>query len=146
MSRLDQDVLDQVLHKLIEITKLLKSLSYQSYGPTEGNIDLARYVDSIRWSQRVKRTLEDISDVVYIGDLIQLREADLLRMPNFGKKSLKEIKDALAEMGLHLGTELPFWPELRKAIALDEIPEVASEILEEEFGITSEELDETEAR
>jgi DNA-directed RNA polymerase subunit alpha len=47
---------------------------------------------------------------VYIGDLVQKTEADMLRTPNFGRKSLNEIKEVLAQMGLHLGMEIPNWP------------------------------------
>jgi len=49
-------------------------------------------------------------NIVYIGDLIQKTEAEMLRTPNFGRKSLNEIKAVLAEMGLHLGMEVPGWP------------------------------------
>ncbi len=47
---------------------------------------------------------------VYIGDLVQKTEAEMLRTPNFGRKSLNEIKEVLAQMGLHLGMEVPGWP------------------------------------
>jgi hypothetical protein len=46
-------------------------------------------------------------NIVYIGDLIQKTEAEMLRTPNFGSKSLNEIKEVLAQMGLHLGMEVP---------------------------------------
>ena len=49
-------------------------------------------------------------NIVYIGDLIQKSEAEMLRTPNFGRKSLNEIKEVLAQMGLHLGMEAPNWP------------------------------------
>ncbi len=49
-------------------------------------------------------------NIVYIGDLIQKTEAEMLRTPNFGRKSLNEIKEVLASMGLHLGMEVPNWP------------------------------------
>ena len=49
-------------------------------------------------------------NIVYIGDLIQKTEAEMLRTPNFGRKSLNEIKEVLAQMGLHLGMEVPNWP------------------------------------
>ena len=45
-------------------------------------------------------------NIVYIGDLVQKTEAEMLRTPNFGRKSLNEIKEVLAEMGLHLGMEV----------------------------------------
>jgi DNA-directed RNA polymerase subunit alpha len=47
---------------------------------------------------------------VYIGDLVHKYEAEMLRTPNFGRKSLNEIKEVLAQMGLYLGSEVPCWP------------------------------------
>jgi DNA-directed RNA polymerase subunit alpha len=49
-------------------------------------------------------------NIVYIGDLVQKTEAEMLRTPNFGRKSLNEIKEVLVQMGLHLGMEVPGWP------------------------------------
>jgi len=49
-------------------------------------------------------------NIVYIGDLVQKSESDMLRTPNFGRKSLNEIKEVLAQMGLHLGMEIANWP------------------------------------
>ena len=49
-------------------------------------------------------------NIVYIGDLIQKTEAEMLRTPNFGRKSLNEIKEVLAAMGLHLGMEVQRQP------------------------------------
>ncbi len=49
-------------------------------------------------------------NVVYIGDLVQKSEAEMLRTPNFGRKSLNEIKEVLAQSELHLGMEIPGWP------------------------------------
>jgi len=41
---------------------------------------------------------------------VQKTEAEMLRTPNFGRKSLNEIKEVLAQMGLHLGMEIQGWP------------------------------------
>lgn len=49
-------------------------------------------------------------NVVYIGDLVQKSETDLLRTPNFGRKSLNEIKEVLTGMGLELGMKIEGWP------------------------------------
>ncbi|MDO9427952.1 MAG: DNA-directed RNA polymerase subunit alpha C-terminal domain-containing protein, partial [Methylobacterium sp.] len=49
-------------------------------------------------------------NIVYIGDLIQKSEGEMLRTPNFGRKSLNEIKEVLAAMGLHLGMDIPGRP------------------------------------
>jgi DNA-directed RNA polymerase subunit alpha len=48
--------------------------------------------------------------VVYIGDLVQKTERQLMLHPNFGHRSLMQIKEKLADMGLHLGMELEDWP------------------------------------
>ena len=46
-------------------------------------------------------------NIIYIGDLVQKTEAEMLRTPNFGRKSLNEIKEVLASMGLRLGMDIP---------------------------------------
>jgi Bacterial RNA polymerase, alpha chain C terminal domain len=49
-------------------------------------------------------------NIIYVGDLVQKTEAEMLRTPNFGRKSLNEITGILAEMGLRLGVEIAGWP------------------------------------
>jgi DNA-directed RNA polymerase subunit alpha len=49
-------------------------------------------------------------NIVYIGDLVQKTESEMLRTPNFGRKSLNEIKEVLSQMGLSLGMEVTGWP------------------------------------
>jgi len=73
------------------------------------NRNLLRKVDELELSVRSANCLKN-DNIVYIGDLIQKTEAEMLRTPNFGRKSLNEIKAVLAEMGLHLGMEVPGWP------------------------------------
>ena len=51
-----------------------------------------------------------IRDSVYIGDLVQKTEPEMLRTPNFGRKSLNEIKEVLRGMSLELGMDVPNWP------------------------------------
>ena len=65
--------------------------------------------DELELSVRSANCLKN-DNIVYIGDLIQKTEAEMLRTPNFGRKSLNEIKEVLASMGLHLGMEVPDWP------------------------------------
>ena len=50
------------------------------------------------------------ADIHYIGDLVQKTETQLLMIPNLGKKSLRDIKEALQEHGLALGMHLENWP------------------------------------
>jgi DNA-directed RNA polymerase subunit alpha len=75
----------------------------------EFNRNLLRKVDELELSVRSANCLKN-DNIVYIGDLIQKTESEMLRTPNFGRKSLNEIKEVLAQMGLHLGMEVPDWP------------------------------------
>jgi len=73
------------------------------------NRNLLRKVDELELSVRSANCLKN-DNIVYIGDLVQKTEAEMLRTPNFGRKSLNEIKEVLTGMGLHLGMEIPNWP------------------------------------
>lgn len=73
------------------------------------NKNLLRKVDELELSVRSANCLKN-DNIVYIGDLVQKTEAEMLRTPNFGRKSLNEIKEVLSQMGLHLGMEIPGWP------------------------------------
>ncbi len=73
------------------------------------NPNFLRKVDELELSVRSANCLKN-DNIVYIGDLVQKTEAEMLRTPNFGRKSLNEIKEVLAQMGLRLGMEVPGWP------------------------------------
>lgn len=73
------------------------------------NRNLLRKVDELELSVRSANCLKN-DNIVYIGDLVQKTEAEMLRTPNFGRKSLNEIKEVLSGMGLHLGMEILEWP------------------------------------
>ena len=73
------------------------------------NPNLLRKVDELELSVRSANCLKN-DNIVYIGDLVQKTEQEMLRTPNFGRKSLNEIKEVLTHMGLHLGMEIPDWP------------------------------------
>ena len=73
------------------------------------NRNLLRKVDELELSVRSANCLKN-DNIVYIGDLVQKTEAEMLRTPNFGRKSLNEIKEVLSQMGLHLGMEVVGWP------------------------------------
>ena len=75
----------------------------------EFNPALLKKVDELELSVRSANCLKN-DNIVYIGDLIQKTESEMLRTPNFGRKSLNEIKEVLVQMGLHLGMEVPNWP------------------------------------
>ena len=73
------------------------------------NKNLLRKVDELELSVRSANCLKN-DNIIYIGDLVQKTETEMLRTPNFGRKSLNEIKEVLSQMGLHLGMEIPDWP------------------------------------
>ena len=73
------------------------------------NRNLLRKVDELELSVRSANCLKN-DNIVYIGDLVQKSEQEMLRTPNFGRKSLNEIKEVLTSMGLSLGMNVPTWP------------------------------------
>ncbi|PKN57197.1 MAG: DNA-directed RNA polymerase subunit alpha [Deltaproteobacteria bacterium HGW-Deltaproteobacteria-14] len=81
------------------------------------NENLYRTVDELELSVRSANCLQN-ANIRYIGELVQRSEAEMLKTKNFGRKSLKEIKEILAEMGLQLGMKLDgFDPEKRTSSA-----------------------------
>ena len=73
------------------------------------NKNLLRKVDELELSVRSANCLKN-DNIVYIGDLVQKSESEMLRTPNFGRKSLNEIKEVLTTMDLCLGMEIEGWP------------------------------------
>jgi DNA-directed RNA polymerase subunit alpha len=73
------------------------------------NENLLRSVDELELSVRSANCLKH-ANIKLIGDLVQKTEAEILATKNFGRKSLNEIKEILAEMGLSLGMKLDNWP------------------------------------
>ena len=87
-----------------------REVTAEEAGPElQFNPALLKKVDELELSVRSANCLKN-DNIVYIGDLIQKTEAEMLRTPNFGRKSLNELKEVLAKMGLHLGMEVPSWP------------------------------------
>ena len=75
----------------------------------EFNKNLLKKVDELELSVRSMNCLKN-DNIIYIGDLVQKTEGEMLRTPNFGRKSLNEIKEVLNNMSLFLGMEVPNWP------------------------------------
>ncbi|MBQ5469381.1 MAG: DNA-directed RNA polymerase subunit alpha [Acetobacter sp.] len=73
------------------------------------NRNLLCRIDELELSVRSANCLKN-DKIVYIGDLVQKSEQEMLRTPNFGRKSLNEIKEVLSTMGLSLGMNIPAWP------------------------------------
>ncbi len=70
---------------------------------------LKKVYDLDELSVRATNCLKN-DNIVYVGDLVQKTEAEMLKTPNFGRKSLNEIKEKLAKIGLRFGMEVPGWP------------------------------------
>jgi len=87
---------------------------------------LLKKVDELELSVRSANCLKN-DNIIYIGDLVQKTEAEMLRTPNFGRKSLNEIKEVLSSMGLRLGMEIPGWPP-------ENIEEMAKKLEQEILG------------
>ncbi len=73
------------------------------------NRNLLKKVEELELSVRSANCLKN-DNIIYIGDLVQKSESEMLRTPNFGRKSLNEIKEVLTIMGLHLGMQIEGWP------------------------------------
>ena len=66
-------------------------------------------VEELELSVRSANCLKN-DNIVYIGDLVKKTESEMLRTPNFGRKSLNEIKEVLLQMNLNLGMTITDWP------------------------------------
>ncbi|MEM6489093.1 MAG: DNA-directed RNA polymerase subunit alpha [Pseudomonadota bacterium] len=102
-------ILQDQLQTFINFEEPKDAARYDSEEELEFNPLLLKKVDELELSVRSANCLKN-DNIVYIGDLIQKTEAEMLRTPNFGRKSLNEIKEVLTTMGLHLGMDVPQWP------------------------------------
>ncbi len=104
-ARILQDQLQLFIN--FEEPKLLRAEEAREDLPFNRN--LLRKVDELELSVRSANCLKN-DNIIYIGDLVQKSEQEMLRTPNFGRKSLNEIKEVLTNMGLSLGMTVPTWP------------------------------------
>jgi len=102
-------ILQDQLAIFINFEEPKKQVEERQHPELSFNAALLKKVDELELSVRSANCLKN-DNIVYIGDLIQKSEAEMLRTPNFGRKSLNEIKEVLATMGLHLGMDVPNWP------------------------------------
>ena len=102
-------ILQDQLQVFITFEEPKKKLEGEAKPELPFNPALLKKVDELELSVRSANCLKN-DNIVYIGDLIQKTEAEMLRTPNFGRKSLNEINEVLANMNLHLGMDVPNWP------------------------------------
>ena len=104
-ARIFQDQLNMFVNFDEPVEAPVKEVSLEP----EFNKNLLRKVDELELSVRSMNCLKN-DNIIYIGDLVQKSEGEMLRTPNFGRKSLNEIKEVLTGMSLYLGMEIPNWP------------------------------------
>ncbi len=134
-ARILQDQLQLFVHfdesqvRMAPSPMIGQAVQMAAEAPTDTN-QLNRYllkkVDELELSVRSANCLKN-DNIIYIGDLVQKTEAEMLRTPNFGRKSLNEIKEVLASMGLRLGMDIPGWPP-------ENIEEMAKKLEQEMLG------------
>ena len=129
-ARILQDQLQLFVHFEDSMTTTTSGAVSQA-APDEGDANqinryLLKKVDELELSVRSANCLKN-DNIIYIGDLVQKTEAEMLRTPNFGRKSLNEIKEVLSSMGLRLGMDIPGWPP-------ENIEEMAKKLEQELLG------------
>src|SRR5258708_2002397 len=102
-------ILQDQLNVFVNFEEPRKEVAQEIIPDLAFNPAFLKKVDELELSVRSANCLKN-DNIVYIGDLVQKSEAEMLRTPNFGRKSVNEIKEVLAQMGLHLGMEVPGWP------------------------------------
>jgi DNA-directed RNA polymerase subunit alpha len=106
----------KILKEQLSIFINFEETEETSYAATAGedeplNENLFRSVDELELSVRSANCLQN-ANITLIGELVQRTEQDMLKTKNFGRKSLKEIKEILANMGLSLGMKIDNWPSM----------------------------------
>ena len=97
------------LSVFVDLTESEEAMSDSASNEPDIDPILLQPVDDLELTVRSANCLK-AENVLYIGDLIQKTEVELLKTPNLGKKSLTEIKDVLGQKGLSLGMRLENWP------------------------------------
>ena len=102
-------ILKEQLTIFINFEEQIETHALHHDEPEPLNANLFKSVDELELSVRSANCLQN-ANIRFIGELVQKTEAEMLKTKNFGRKSLKEIKEILAEMGLSLGMKLDNWP------------------------------------
>jgi DNA-directed RNA polymerase subunit alpha len=104
-------ILKEQLSIFINFEEEAESLMREDDGEEPLNENLFRTVEELELSVRSANCLQN-ANIRLIGELVQRSEQEMLKTKNFGRKSLKEIKEILAEMGLSLGMRIDSWPQM----------------------------------
>ena len=102
-------IMDEQLKLFINFEEPVDEVEVPVQEESSLNINLLRKVEELELSVRSANCLKN-DEIVYIGDLVQKSESEMLRTPNFGRKSLNEIKEVLTQMNLELGMKIEGWP------------------------------------
>lgn len=113
MQIINKSSTEDIVKSVVDLTDTLKGLTNIIYEEKNKdklpwNILMVKKVDDIELSVRALNCLKK-ENIVYIGELVQKKEYELLRIRDFGRKSLREIKKVLETMGLKLGIKLKQW-------------------------------------
>ena len=119
-------ILQDQLNVFVNFEEPRKEQAAEAIPDLAFNPAFLKKVDELELSVRSANCLKN-DNIVYIGDLVQKTEAEMLRTPNFGRKSLNEIKEVLSSMGLRLGMDIPGWPP-------ENIEEMAKKLEQELLG------------
>ena len=103
-------ILKEQLTIFINFEEPVEALPPSVVEPEPINPNLFRSVDELELSVRSANCLQN-ANIRLIGELVQRTEAEMLKTKNFGRKSLNEIKEVLASMGLELGMKLDGFPD-----------------------------------
>jgi DNA-directed RNA polymerase subunit alpha len=106
-AKILQDQLSSFINFTVPTSDVAEVKEEENKLPFDKN--LLKKVDDLEFSVRSANCLKN-DNIIYIGDLVQKTEADMLKTPNFGRKSLNEIKAVLENMGLTLGMQVDSWP------------------------------------
>ena len=102
-------IIDEQLKMFINFEEPVDEVSAPAVEEPTLNVNLLRKVEELELSVRSANCLKN-DEIIYIGDLVQKTESEMLRTPNFGRKSLNEIKEILTTMNLELGMKIEGWP------------------------------------
>lgn len=104
-------ILKDQLSIFINFEEADESAPVELAGDDEINENLFRSVNELELTVRAEHCLQN-ANITLIGELVQRSEPEMLKTRNFGRKSLKEIKDLLEDMGLSLGMKIDNWPQM----------------------------------